>query len=372
MLVEISNFTPAVFAVGHNYQICLPVRVSCTFWVEIGDQTFYDATNGVMRSETEIHRVTVPMAVLDAAGAYTVCCRLIYDRKSYFSQLSEARKETFSFRPVRNENIRIYQIADTHGDHDFSTKAAKHFMEEHGGIDLLVLNGDVIDHSGHVEFFGNIFRIVTTLTNGEIPVVFSRGNHDLRGKAAEKMTDYFPHENGNLYYTFRLGTIWGMILDCGEDKPDDNIAYGGVIACHAFREQETLFIIDVIADAVREYRADGVEHRIVFCHIPFTFMYQTPELHIEEEIYSEWVRLLNDEIKPNVMLSGHEHICSIDYPGSERDTLSAKFPVIFSPAMDFTPPYYHGAGFVLKRKEIEVTFNDGEKNLSVLTMKTAE
>ena len=92
--------TPAVFAVENNYQIMVPTDAPSLMWVEVGGKKYYDAANGIMRSFTEIHRVTVPMAVLDAAGAYTVCERVIIDRKPYFPESEETvRTRSRGLRP---------------------------------------------------------------------------------------------------------------------------------------------------------------------------------------------------------------------------------------------------------------------------------
>lgn len=51
---------------------------------------------------------------------------------------------------------------------------------------------------------------------------FSRGNHDMRGKLSEKMQTYTLTDNGNSYYSFQIGALWEMVLDCGEDKADSH------------------------------------------------------------------------------------------------------------------------------------------------------
>ena len=63
--------TPAVFAVGKYYQIMVPVTEQSLFYVKVGDKTYYDEANGIMRSLELVHRVTVPQEELDAAGGYT-------------------------------------------------------------------------------------------------------------------------------------------------------------------------------------------------------------------------------------------------------------------------------------------------------------
>lgn len=175
-----------------------------------------------MNSLSPLHRVSLPKKVLDEAGEYTVIIRTIIERKPYFTETEEPVEFSYSFHPVPESNIRAYHIADAHNRIDLPVNAAKAF----GDIDFLILNGDIIEHSGDSERFANIYEICSAITGGNIPTVFSRGNHDMRGNFAEKFADYTPSHHKNTYYTFRLGSIWGMLLDCGEDKVDSNPEYG--------------------------------------------------------------------------------------------------------------------------------------------------
>ena len=52
---------PAVFAVGEEYQILVPVKAPCLMWVQVGDKCYYDAKQGIMCSDTTMHRMHVPM-----------------------------------------------------------------------------------------------------------------------------------------------------------------------------------------------------------------------------------------------------------------------------------------------------------------------
>ena len=75
------KIAPAVFAVNHDYQIMMYTDDQCLMWVKVGDKTYYDEDNGILRSCTKVHRVIVPMEELDAAKSYTVCLRYIINRK---------------------------------------------------------------------------------------------------------------------------------------------------------------------------------------------------------------------------------------------------------------------------------------------------
>lgn len=344
---------PAVFAVGKEYQIMVPVQKESLFWVRVNGRNYYDASNGIMNSLSEIHRAAVPMEALDRAGEYTVCVKPIIDRTPYFPKTEEVIETTFAFRPVPEKNIRAYHISDAHNRIAEPVRAANVF----GNLDLLILNGDVIDHSGDPSKFSNIYEICSILTGGEIPVVFSRGNHDMRGRYAEKFAEYTPNLHGNTYYSFRLGSLWGLLVDCGEDKRDNCDEYGFTVACHAFREKQTEYIRQVIGDAEREYAAEGVKTRLVIAHNPFTQRHEAP-FDIEEEIFRAWSQMLREDIQPHLMICGHTHETEIRHPGGEKDTYGQACPVVIGarPGQD----YFAGCGFVFGETGAEVVFTDSD------------
>ena len=105
---------PAVFAVEDTYQIMLRTEEKSFVWVKIGDQCFYDNSNGILRSNTAIHRITVPSALLDKTGKYTVYKRLLVERKPYYTETGEISQKVYDFYPVRGDKIRAYHIADAH------------------------------------------------------------------------------------------------------------------------------------------------------------------------------------------------------------------------------------------------------------------
>ena len=84
--------TPAVFAVGNEYQIMVEVERESLFWVQVGSETYYDASNGIMNSLSNLHRVKLPMRVLDEAKCYTVCIKPIIERKPYFTETEDIKE----------------------------------------------------------------------------------------------------------------------------------------------------------------------------------------------------------------------------------------------------------------------------------------
>ena len=350
---------PIVYAVRNSYQIIVPVTAELVMWVEVGGKCFYDDSNGILRSSRSTHIVTVPMELLDKEREYTVWYRVVKERKPYFTEASDAYSYTSAFRPVTSEEIHIYHISDAHNEVERPVAAGSYFGDK---LDLLVLNGDVPNHSGNIEYFTSIHQIAAQLTQGEIPVIFSRGNHDMRGIFAEKLEEHTPTDNGRSYFTFRLGSLWGMVLDCAEDKPDTNPEYGFMNCCEDFRRRETQFIKDVIANKENEYAAEGVKNRIVICHNPFTQVLKPP-FNIEGETYTEWARLLGEYIKPQFMLCGHMHNVYVSHIGSQWDDLGQPCPVIVAAQKRKDMPYCGGA-ITLTPDHCKVVFNDNEGNVA--------
>ncbi len=345
--------TPIVYAVGKIYQIIVPVTCECVMCAEVGGERFYDDSNGILRSSRTTHIVRVPMELLNREKHYKLCYRTVSERKPYFTEPSEEMYYESDFRPIESETIRIYHIADAHDDVENAVKAGAYFGD---GLDLLILNGDIPNHSGDIRNFTSIHRIAAELTNGEIPVVFSRGNHDMRGVYAEKLEEHTPTDAGRSYYTFRLGSLWGVVLDCAEDKPDDHAAYGFMNCCEDFRRRQTEFLREIVKNSKNEYEAKGVKNRIVVAHNPFTVQLEEP-FNIEAERYSEWAAILKDHVKPQLMLCGHLHEAFISPVGGERDDLGQPCTLVVASLPKKKENYYAGGALTLTPERCHVVFN---------------
>lgn len=355
------QYKPAVFAVGDAYQIMVPVTVPSLMWVRVGDRVFYDHAAGVMRTKCRVHRMTVPMALLDEAKSYTICERLLPHRRAYCSRPRPVTETTFRFIPVPRENARAYMIADAHSRVREPIRAAQTF----GDFDFLIFNGDVPEYSDKTDCLMTAYAIADALTGGEKPLLYARGNHDLRGRFAEDYDEYVPASGGAFYYTFRLGPIAGVILDCGEDKTDDHEEYGGTICCRAMREEETAFLA-----SLDPAQFDGALTRLAISHAPFTNRIHPP-FDIEEDTYRQWAKLLLERVRPDAMLCGHLHTMGIYDCGSDFDTYGQPCTVVVGSKVG--KGYFAGAGFVFRRDGIDVTFTDSDgKTLHRETIRKGE
>ncbi|MGN1346146.1 MAG: metallophosphoesterase family protein [Eubacteriales bacterium] len=301
---SVLRFDPSVFVVGNDYQILFLTTTMGLGWIEIDGERFTDEECGLLMYDT-VHKIPVPGEKLNRAGHYTVVFVEYLDKKPYYPKGEEKVRKTYHFYPLTGDSFRLFQFADTHA----RTDAPVATYEQTGGCDILLLNGDINEWSDKVEHFYTSFELSARTVHGERPVIGSRGNHDTRGHAAQLLPNYFPtaFRNGRreTFYSFRQGPLWGLVLDCGEDKYDTNVEYGGTIFFEAFRRRETEYLESLIADKANEYEADGVRYKIAFCHVPITEKFKHP-FDVASETYEYWTKLLN-EMGIDLLLCGHMH-----------------------------------------------------------------
>ncbi len=301
---EILKCDPSVFMVGRDYQIIFLTRSNGLGWVEIGGTSYTTEEGGILKYGT-VHSIRVPGDVLNVAGMYTVVFRSYAEKKAYFPEGTEVLRRTYTFYPFSGGDFRIFQFADTHGQLEAPLKTYQGCQP----CDILVLNGDINDHCGELELLSGAFVLSAEAVHGTRPVIYSRGNHDTRGRFSQDLLDYIPTDfrNGRreTFYSFRQGELWGLVLDCGEDKLDSHPEYGDTVCFDAFRQRETRFLESILENRKQEFDAPGVRHRIAVCHIPFVWNFEEP-FDIEQQRYAYWVELLN-RMGIELLLCGHMH-----------------------------------------------------------------
>lgn len=316
---------PTVCVVGKTYQIMVVTEVEALISVQVGEKTYYCHSNGIRIASAGVHRIVVPTEALDREKSYTVIVQEMIERLPYFPKTGVPVRTEYNFKPIeKNDGINIYHLADVHGHMKQAVSVCRYWDRE---FDLLIMNGDISSTSNTFDDMILCYKIASEITKGEIPCIISRGNHDLRGFGAEGLARLMPGEAERSYYTFRVGPIWGILVDTGEDKDDDHPEYGGTICCHEFRLEQEKMIKNTIKNAADEYDDVGVKYKMIISHVPFTFKRNDP-FDIERPLYTSWSKLMKDNIKPDIMLCGHTHKACISEPGSEYDDLGQPCTVV--------------------------------------------
>lgn len=164
------------------------------------------------------------------------------------------------------------------------------------------LLGDNLSHAAGREalYKGIMDPIVTANRNypHEKPVVFVRGNHEQLGVYASEYFHVMRHYSGKTFYSFTQGNTCFIVLDSGNDNPDEN-------GKHYFSNPEQKaaqrqFLQELIQSP--DYR--NAAFRVVMVHIPPT---EKRPGCLAEKVYDMVEPLRNAEILPDVMFCGHTH-----------------------------------------------------------------
>lgn len=220
---------------------------------------------------------------------------------------------TFS-TPGPKSNVTFAVINDIHGKNDVMTSLIKQVDLEN--TDFIVFNGDMVDNLlSEEQMYNGFMDTAIKLFASEKPMYYSRGNHETRGPFATSYPKYFPTSSGELYYMFNQGDACFIVLDCGEDKPDSDIEYSGIVDMDAYRTEQAKWLEKAVSSPAYK----NAKYKIIICHIPPVLGW-----HGMEDIRNKFVPILN-KAGAQIMLSGHMHRHEILKPDQE-----VNFPVIIN------------------------------------------
>ena len=244
------------------------------------------------------------MSVLDEAKQYTVHSQKTIYAGPFGGFLGRDISEKVSFRPVdTSDGIQYLSFSDVHMNDARTFETASHA----GNYDFLFLLGDLISD---VETFDDANfnnQVAYGITKGQIPVVYARGNHDVKGRYSQELHKFVGAKGERFYYNFYFKDVYGLVLDLGEDHDDDWWEYYGTANFEEYRQEQIAFLKDEIAK--KDYEA--YPYRVVASHIPIPFVNSR---HNYENTKKEMTALLN-QMDFHMSVCGHQHQLMIFEPG---------------------------------------------------------
>ena len=287
------QYGAVVYAVEDDYQIVFSTTDNAICWVEIDGECYYDLYAGSMKSRDRVHKIEVPQTVLDEAKSYTICARQVIYRGPFGGYLGETISESYTFRPVNTEDgLDYFALSDVHEAVDAAVAAAQ------VKFDFIVLLGDLVSMVETEKDAQLANDLAHKITKGQAPVIYARGNHEIKGEYAEDLYKYVGARGEDYYYTVTLGKdVFIVVLDLGEDHEDDWWEYYGTARFDLYRQEQTEMLKDVLKKGeYRDYR-----YRLALCHIPIAYVDGK-----FQEFRQEWTTLLN-RMDVDMCLSGHKH-----------------------------------------------------------------
>lgn len=326
---------PYIQAVGENeVTIVWTTSKKAVSWVELapaGTNSFYaeerpqyyQTANG-NRVVGMLHKIRIGNLTRGTEYRYRVFSKEVLSYEGHRVMYGNiASTDVYSQKPLRfktlddqKQNISFSMVNDIHGRVD-SLKALLKDVK-FGETDFVLFNGDMVSSMlDETQFFDGFMNTSVKMFAGEVPVFFSRGNHETRGPFSVAFPDYFPSTTGKLYYAFRQGSVFFVVLDCGEDKPDSDIEYSGLAQFDAYRTEQKNWLEKVIQ--TDEFKS--APFHVVVVHIPPV----GSDWHGPLDLNRKILPVLN-QAGIDIMLCGHTH----RYQYIEPDGTTLKFPILIN------------------------------------------
>lgn len=271
-----------------------------------------------------VHKVKLTGLTKGTTYRYRIFSQEVMEEQDYqifygpITSTNVYTKAPLTFRTLDSsqEKVRFFMVNDIHGNNDLFNSLLKEVKK--GETDFVLFNGDMVSHMDNEQqlFEGFVTSAVNKFAS-ETPFYMVRGNHESRGRFAQNYLEYFPTPTGMPYYTFKQGPIFFIIMDGGEDKPDNDIEYLGTGAFDAYREEEAAWLRQVVSS--QEFKT--APFKVVVIHVPPTQSTWHGPLHTKKM----FVPILN-EAGIDLMLCGHLHRHIYAEPGTE----GCNFPLLIN------------------------------------------
>jgi len=254
------------------------------------------------------HVVTLTGLAPGTTYSYQAVSTRVVKLKAYWPDkglATESKQSTFTTLDARKPTTSFSAITDTHEDTARIGKLMK--MVDWTSTDALVHLGDAFDWLDSEE---QLFRkwltpIVAGLGPGK-PLLYARGNHELRGPFARNLFDYVPTPEGRFYYARDLGPVHLLVLDTGEDKPDNTNVYADLNKTIPYRAAEFAWLREHVQTNAR---LKSAPFRVVAMH--------QPRWGWLEGGNAPWISLANDA-RVDLVIAGHNHRFSYDAPNADH------------------------------------------------------
>ena len=239
---------------------------------------------------------------------YRVVSTRVVKMKSYWPEKGlsiESPVSSFTTFDRRKPTVSFSLITDTHADVARIDALTK--MIDWKDTDFLVHLGDAFDTETEEMIWSRWLEPLTKALAHTKPLLYAKGNHESRGAAARSLMDHVPIPEGRFYYARDHGPVHLIILDTGEDKPDDTNVYARLNRFKPYREQELAWFERHLKT---ERRVREASFRVLLMH--------APNWGWTDNQSARWTELAN-QAGIDLAISGHTHRFAHIPPGQREN-----------------------------------------------------
>lgn len=277
----------------------------CHAWVEYGTDTLRLTRTRELAAGQEPchdieHRVRLTGLQPGATYYYRLQIREIVSYRAYSKEFGHTLTtpfRTFTLPAPKVSSFTALVLNDLH--EDSPTIEAMSRLARRIPHDFVIFNGDCLPEARDRAHAMRQLHLLTDAFDGaSTPLFFVRGNHEIRNAYSSGMLSLLDNPGGKTYGAFSWGGTRFVVLDCGEDKPDDHWAYSGLNDFTEFRREQAEFLR-------REFASEAfqnADYRLLIHHIPLWGMPDEP-FNPCRELWGDLLR--NREI--SAAICGHTH-----------------------------------------------------------------
>lgn len=276
-------------------------------WVDYGmsadklNNKAYSVDDGLTQANNTVHSIILKGLEPGTTYYYRAVSKNIDDFHPYKLKYGNSEaSQVFSFTTPdqQKDEIRFLVFNDIH-DRPESFPVLLKYQEE-SPKDFVFLNGDMFNWQvDEDQLINHLLKPLCDSFASNTPFIFSRGNHEARGKFARQIGDYFDGGEQKFYYGFQQGPLYAIVLDSGEDKEDSHPEYSGLVSFDAYRIKQK----EWLEKEIKKKAFRNAKFKVVFSHIP---LHYSGEKHGTMHCREQWGPLLN-KAGIDVLISGHTH-----------------------------------------------------------------
>lgn len=240
-----------------------------------------------------------------AAYSYQIVSTRVVKLKAYWPDkglATESRVYRFTTLDPGKSTASFSVITDTH--EDVPRIRALNKLIDWTSTDFLVHTGDAFHWiESEDQLFRNWLEPTVAALGHTTSLIYARGNHEMRGPFARQLSDYVPNVDGRFYFARDAGPVHLVVLDTGEDKPDDTNVYADLNRTIPYRAAELSWLEAHFRTAPRVRTAP---FRVIAMH--------QPRWGWLVDGNAPWIEAAN-EAGVDLVIAGHTHRFSYTPPG---------------------------------------------------------
>ena len=223
-----------------------------THFYQVERPRFFDLRNGI-KAESRIHSVKLHGLQPGTTYRYRVFAKdILYHSGNRVHYGNVASTVVYQKEPLRfvttdpsKDRVTFAMINDIHGKNDLLGNLLGQC--DLSDTDMVLFVGDMASvFNSEDRVFADFMDTSVKLFASEVPMYYTRGNHETRGVKAYDFQDYFSTKSEHIYYSYRQGPVFFIALDSGEDKPDSDIEYADMNDSDGYRDEQVEWLRETL------------------------------------------------------------------------------------------------------------------------------